>query len=556
MGLGVFAGAVIIWKMLVQEERENIRRAVELKSAGAAYSIHDQMESRILALERMAKRWEGARWTESWTIDALLYIRHYPGYRAIFFIDPSFRVKGAVPAARNGFEIGRDLRLDDRFYGALLASKSTGAASISRPMTLDEGGVFAVTVPVFYRGEFDGFIAGVFDVKGTLDAMLERELGTGYSIAVFSGDEELYGMNSSPEASSLAMESDFALRSASWTVRVWPEGQVLKELKSPLPGFVLAAGSIASLFSGLIISLAVTAKGRAKATEEANRRLEVEVRERKKAEKTAEIRSLELAMSNVGLEKEVAERKKAEDEAERRSREIERSNSELEQFAYVASHDLQEPLRVISGYLTLLSKRYRGRIEADADEFIGYAVDGANRLQGMIQDLLAYARIGKKSEFAVVDLKDVLHNTVVNLKAVIDEHGAEITHDELPAITGDQTQLDHLFMNLVGNAIKYRGDEPPRIHVSSMRTDEEWVFSVRDNGIGIDPRHFDRVFVIFQRLHAKSEYAGTGIGLAICKKVVEGHGGRIWVESEPGRGSRFSFTIPHGEKDAENERMA
>ena len=448
------------------------------------------------------------------------------------------------------------MRLDDRFYGALLASKSTGAASLSRPMTLDEGGVFAVTVPVFYRGEFDGFIAGVFDVKGTLDAMLERELGTGYSIAVFSGDEELYGMNSSPEASSLAMESDFALLSASWTVRVWPEGQVLKELKSPLPEFVLASGVIASLFSGLIISLAVTAKGRAKATEEANRRLEVEVGERKKAEKKAETHSLELALSNVELEKEVAERKKAEDEAERRSRELERSNSELEQFAYVASHDLQEPLRVISGYLTLLSKRYSGRLDGDADEFIGYAVDGANRLQGMIQDLLAYARIGKKSEFAVIDLKDILHNTVVNLKAVIDEHGAEITHDELPAIIGDQTQLDHLFMNLVGNAIKYRGDEPPRIHVSAMKTDEEWVFSVKDNGIGIDPRHFGRVFVIFQRLHAKSEYPGTGIGLAICKKVVEGHGGRIWVESEPGRGSRFSFTIPHGTDGAEKPRIA
>jgi PAS domain S-box-containing protein len=225
--------------------------------------------------------------------------------------------------------------------------------------------------------------------------------------------------------------------------------------------------------------------------------------------------------------------------------ELRRSNAELERFAYIASHDLQEPLRMVASYLQLLERRYKGQLDQDADEFINYAVDGANRMKALINDLLAYSRVGTRGkEFAPVDCEEVLQGVLANLQVAIAENNAVITHDALPQVMGDAVQLESLFQNLLSNALKFRGEKPPLIHIGVTLKDTEWVFSVCDNGIGIEPQYFERIFIIFQRLNSRQEYPGTGIGLAISKRIVERHGGRMWIESQPGKGSTFYFTLP------------
>jgi PAS domain S-box-containing protein len=250
-------------------------------------------------------------------------------------------------------------------------------------------------------------------------------------------------------------------------------------------------------------------------------------------------------IGTTGIAHDVTERKRLEEEREKWTAELARSNAELEQFAYIASHDIQEPLRMVSSFTQLLAKRYKDRLDKDADEFIAYIIDGTTRMQRMIEDLLAYSRVGTRGKsFEPTDLEDILNQAVTNLKVVIEENKAVATHDPLPTVMADSSQMVQLFQNLISNAIKFRGEEPPRIHISAQRKGDDWVFSVEDNGIGISPEFMGHLFQIFQREHAANKYPGTGIGLAICKRIVERHGGRIWAESVHGRGSIFYFTIP------------
>jgi len=241
----------------------------------------------------------------------------------------------------------------------------------------------------------------------------------------------------------------------------------------------------------------------------------------------------------------ITERKRLEEERNRIAEDLKRSNKELEQFAYVASHDLQEPLRMVSSYVQLLAQRYEAQLDDKARKYIGYAVDGALRMQQLIEDLLLYSRAGTHDDaLEPTDSGAALGAAVQSLAKAIEESGASVTHDALPVVRADTAQLAQVFQNLLSNAVKFHGEAPPRVHVSAEDRKSEWVFSVRDNGIGIDPRHADRVFVLFQRLHTRQEYPGTGIGLAVSRKTVEHRGGRIWFESEPGVGSTFYFTIP------------
>jgi PAS domain S-box-containing protein len=234
----------------------------------------------------------------------------------------------------------------------------------------------------------------------------------------------------------------------------------------------------------------------------------------------------------------ISARKQAEEE-------LRQSNEELERFAYVASHDLQEPLRTVASYLQLLERRYRAQLDRDALEFIDFAVAGARRMEQLIKDLLAFSRVGTQGgDLVPVDSADVFRESLRSLKAAIDEASAAVTADPLPRVLADRSQLQQLLTNLIGNALKFRAPEAPQVHISARRDGRFWWFSIADNGIGIDPEYFGRIFVIFQRLHTREAYPGTGVGLAICRKIVDRHGGRIWLESVPGRGTTFHFTLP------------
>jgi PAS domain S-box-containing protein len=248
--------------------------------------------------------------------------------------------------------------------------------------------------------------------------------------------------------------------------------------------------------------------------------------------------------------RDITARKKAESLLLQKVDELCRSNEELEQFAYIASHDLQEPLRMVSSYTQLLSRRYRGQLDANADEFIAFAVDGATRMQRLIQDLLKFSRVGSKgTDPCNTSSEEALQQAIFNLRGAIEASGAQITNDTLPNVMADEAQLTQLFQNLVGNAIKYQSTGIPRVHISAERNGEsKWMFSVQDNGLGIDSKYFEKIFGMFQRLHKREEFAGTGIGLAICKKIIERHGGSISVESQLGQGSTFRFALAEEEE--------
>ena len=304
---------------------------------------------------------------------------------------------------------------------------------------------------------------------------------------------------------------------------------------------VLYNGTLYKNESGEVIGVVASARD---ITELKKAELKLEMY-RNNLENEVKIRTDELAHTNESLKNEVIKHKLTEMEMEKLMDELKRSNKELQQFAYVASHDLQEPLRMVTSFTQLLERRYRGNLDDDADDFINYIVEGAKRMQNLIDDLLTYSRVTTQAEvFKTVDMEEVLKVSIANLKVLIDENDAKITHDPLPTINADMSQMIQLFQNLIGNAIKFHGSEPPVIHISAQKDGESWIFSVEDNGIGIEPHHWERIFRVFQRLNKRDDYPGTGIGLSVCEKIIQRHYGKIWLESKPGKGSKFFFKLP------------
>ena len=353
---------------------------------------------------------------------------------------------------------------------------------------------------------------------------------------------EAQGRVTSPDTGQRRLAARVPIPSAGWAAGA---SVALSAVSSPLLRSIMVATAVLVLVTALCVVVVLQISRRIvvplyELREHAHRIGEGHLERHEPIRGPLELQELGAALN--GMSEQLAAARVALEQA---NEDLRRSNRDLEQFAYIASHDLQEPLRAVGGFVTLLQQRYRGSLDEKADRYIGEIVDGVSRMHALINGLLEYSRVGTRGgDLQWAPAGKALDEALANLRMSIEQSGAVVTSEPLPTVCSDPAQLMHLFQNLIGNAIKFRSEPPPQVHVGAKHRDREWLFSVRDNGIGIDPQYADRIFMIFQRLHTRNKYPGTGIGLAICKRIVERHGGRIWFESQPGQGSTFYFTMP------------
>ncbi len=523
VGVGVGTASVLLGYALNQREQEQQHETLVAQAEGVRIEIESRLLARLEALERMARRWEYGRTLDLARLefDARLYLAQYPGQQALEWIDPAYRVRWVVPERGNEVMAAFDLRRSGARRRLLDQARRRGEITVSETLPLIQGGQgFLAYVPLTVDGRDRGALAGVFRVRELFDSFLavsrsERPYGLRVREQV-----PIYVLGAEPGPEDAVEVLPLQVYDTRWRLEVWPLPAARRPLR--LSQVAMVSGLVMAWLLAVATHLAQAAYRHARASD----------------------------LANAELAREVRFRQQAQDALTERTRELERSNADLEQFAYVASHDLQEPLRMVASYLQLIERRYVDRLDDDGREFIGYAVDGANRMRALVNDLLAFSRVGTRGHpFQPCDLGVLAEQVRDNLELTIVETGATLNVGPLPTVPGDATQLTQLLQNLVGNALKFAGEQPPVITVGAELADGQWTVSVADNGIGIDPKHAERVFLIFQRLHSRTEYDGTGIGLAICKKIVERHGGRIWVEPGQGGGSVFRFTLDAGERE-------
>lgn len=528
---------LLLWQALLVQEHRGIEATISRTMAHMKSEISSRMESRILALSRMAAR--SARMDhpvqEEWAADAEMIVLDFPGFQAIAWIDSSLKVRWIAPMAGNEMLLETTLMADSVRRALFERVRDTRMPSISRTMDLAQGGKgFVVYVPIFRGGNFAGVIAGGFRAE-TLFIALLHGIAPGYSLVVMAADEELYRrLPAEP-----ALEAEWGQQATAefvgtrWYVRVWPQAATLAAYKSLLPAWALGSGLLATVLISMVIALAQESRRSARLEKIANRELVRENAKREEAE-------MEVRVLNAKLEQRVKERTTA----------LARANADLRQLAYVSAHDLREPVRMVSTYTQLLARRYQGKLDAEADQFINYTIEGSSRMHMLLIDLLDYLQIDQtevdKSE---TNCEEILENALSGLQSTITATAALVTHDPLPTVHSNAMQLTRVFHNLLENALLFRLSPPPRVHVWADRRDDVWLFAVRDNGIGIEPKYAKQIFHMFERLHTQAEYPGTGMGLTLCQKIVERLGGEIWVESQIGQGATFYFTIPLVEDD-------
>jgi signal transduction histidine kinase len=549
------------------EERNNLELARAVARSFEEFIRDVRQEEAALAAALISL---GPYTTEHINLMLSLSVERFPGVRSWHWIDPDGIIVASSDAKARGLDVsdrdyfkatraGREWALSDLTIG-----RATGLPTFFISTRVDGAdgvlkGTLAASVDPWRLGELgmavergrEGRIR-LFDSRDALAYERPRgPISSGGRIVIIH-DSLLRKVRAGQEAKGI-IDSDVAgggrliaarvpVRGTGWVAgAARPESEAMSPILRTL-NLVLTV-SVATLLASLGAALLISRRIALTVRRLGNHAVAVgngDLRRRVSGSGVIELRDLASALN--AMTQELQDRTEA---MEKTAQELERSNRDLAQYAAIAAHDLQEPLRVVAGFLQILERKYKGKLDPEADRYIAFAVDGAVRMKALINDLLAYSRVETRGKpFAMTDCASPLSEAIKNLSETITATGARVTCTAMPVLSVDSAQLTQLFQNLIGNAIKFHGASPPEVEVSARDTGEAWEFTVRDNGIGIETQYFDKIFVIFQRLHSRDEYPGTGVGLAICKKVVERHGGRIWVESEMSKGSAFYFTIP------------
>jgi signal transduction histidine kinase len=549
----VFLSATVLyfWQIQIKNEKRHLSKTVSQHAKSIKNQIIARTEARVWELSRMSKRWQSAsKWR--WVMDVHVFMGHFKDCEAIEWMDPPLRGRWVVTSKGEKYRQSLESKLEEQRKMILNAEDPGKDITITPSSDLigEERG-FLIFTPNFEGARLNNLLIGAFSTKPFFESIISPPVLREFGISISESGREIYRNQGWIENTSTqtylkaAQESKqqelISLYGNDWLVNVWPSPEEISESYTQLPKVTLVGGLSLAFLLSLVIYLGQMAHYRAKSTTAANLALQQSEQTLQRAKITLEARvserTRELSQTNGRLAKELIVRERAE-------LKLTQSNSELEQFAHVASHDLKEPLRMVTSYVQMIEQRYTSNFDERGKTYMRYVLEGAKRINVSIDALLAYSRAGNESDSqSLISTDKILRASLDNLQISIRESNAQITYDPMPPIWGEETQIIQLFQNLVANAMKFHGEAPPVVHIGAITNGDEVIFSVKDNGIGIESKHFDRIFIIFRRLHERNAYPGTGIGLAICKKIVERNKGKIWVQSEPGKGSTFFFSL-------------
>ena len=525
VGAAVALATILVWQALLAQEQRALTRAVQATAVQVKNELTARMETRIQALTRMQQRWEVRPPTHAdWEEDAAAYLRDFPGYQSLAWIDASLHVRWIAPHAGNEAVLGLNARGEGRRRTALEAARDQRAVQVTRLFELVQGGNgFAVYLPLFPQREFAGMLSAAFRVQTLFDTIL-ADIAPGYGVVLAAAGEPFYrrpaSAGDSAAASPWRQDTAITLPGITWQVQVWPEPATLAQQWSALPQVILTFGLLLAGMLAYTVFMTQVARRQA-------RHLAQEVRDRQQTE--AALRTL-----NAELDQHV----------QGHTAELARADADLRQVAYVSAHDLQEPVRQVGLYTQKLAKRYRDSLDAETTEAVDFIVEGTSRMAAQFTDLMHYLEVDATGHgVTTTESETLLRHALEQLQVPLTASGATVTYDPLPTIEANAAQLQLVFQELLDNALKFRNSAPPHVHVWAEHEERGWRFAVRDNGIGIVPQAVGQLFRFFRKLQRHTTYPGTGMGLAICKKIVERHGGRIWIDSTLGHGTTVYFTI-------------